>query len=30
MHETALVAGILRIVSEEAARHGAERVTRVM
>jgi len=29
MHETALVAGILRIVSEEAARHGAERVTRV-
>lgn len=29
MHETALVAGILRIVSEEAARYGAGHVTRV-
>lgn len=29
MHETALVAGILRIVNEEAARHGAARITRV-
>ncbi|MBG0775962.1 MAG: hydrogenase maturation nickel metallochaperone HypA [Desulfovibrionaceae bacterium] len=29
MHETALVAGILRIVEEEAATHGVRRVARV-
>lgn len=29
MHETALVAGVMRIVAEEAARHGVDRVTRV-